>query len=461
MIKPPELFLTQSLRESPWGIPTARILAAALNAVDPAAVINRVITREKDILQIANKTYNLGDYKQIHLLAIGKAAYPMAISTADLLSERLSAGIILTKPGEHHLPERYQNVIKILYGGHPVPNQGSLDAAAEITSQFSDLTPEELVIVLISGGGSALFTSPVPEISFSDLQQTNQVLLDSGANIQEINTIRKHLSLVKGGQLARNLSPAKVVTCILSDVIGNPMGMIASGPTLPDRSTYQDALSVIQTYQLEKALPPAVIKHLKNGRSGKFPETPKPADPIFRNQASLILASNQDAVQGAAEQAKQEGFHVQILPDPLIGEARLAGIQLAKMLKHIANDRNSLPRPICLIAGGETTVTISSENKPGQGGRNLELALSAVRELEGAENAVLITLATDGEDGVTDAAGAVVTEETIQRANHLELNPDDFLDNHDAYPFFDALGDLLLTGVTQTNVNDLCILFIH
>lgn len=457
MIKPAEAFLTRTLREKPWGIKTTRILAASLAAVDPAAAFDRALQRDENILHVAGQEINLDDFRNVYILAIGKAGIPMAIAAADLVSDHLSGGAVLSKSFRSDIPDRYQEKIRFYQGGHPIPNQDNLNSTEEILSIFSSLTAEDLVIVLISGGGSALFTAPSPGITLTDIQQANQIFLDYGLNIQEINTIRKHISQVKGGQLAGSLYPAKIITLILSDVIGDPIDMIASGPTVPDPSTFQDAQLVIRKYQLEQLLPSSVIKHLKAGADGKVPETPKPGDPFFQDQTTLVIAGIQDAIKGGLEQAQMEGFRCQTLPEPLAGEARLVGEGLADTL--CQTSVSSSERPNCLIAGGETTVTLTDTTKPGKGGRNLELALSTVRQLADHKDLALITFATDGEDGVTDAAGAIVTGETFTRAMELGLNPDEFLANHDSYSFFQALDDLLLPGVTGTNVNDLCFLF--
>jgi hydroxypyruvate reductase len=318
---------------------------------------------------------------------------------------------------------------------------------------------DDLAIVLISGGSSALFTYPVDGISLADLKITNQILLSCGADIREINTIRKHLSRVKGGQLAKFLQPAQVLTCILSDVIGDPIDMIGSGPTAPDPTTYADGLAVIERYQLEGELPPPVIKWLDQGLAGKYPETPKPGDQCFKKVSNLILASNRDALLAGVAQAEKEGFSADILPHVLIGEASSAGRNLAKRMVDLALKGEPFPRPACLIAGGETTVTLTNTQTPGLGGRNLELALSALPLLDGLEDITLITLATDGEDGLTDAAGAVVTGESSRICQQLGQDPQAYLELHDSYTLFKKLDDLLITEPTGTNVNDLCFLF--
>ncbi len=456
MSKSAQAFLTRSLRENPWGLKTARILAASVAAVDPSKAIECAMQRVEQTLIIAGQEVDLSVYNSIYLLALGKAALAMASAVADIIPERLSAGLILTKNIDqaNFSPK---NKFTIFQGGHPIPNQDSLDSTKEIIARLSNLTEQDLVIVLISGGGSALFTAPAPGISLADIQDSNQVFLDHGLDIQEINIIRKHLSLIKGGQLAGILFPAKTITMILSDVIGDPVDIIASGPTVPDNSTFQDALKVIEKYKLEEFLPRPVVTHLKKGLEGNIPETPKPGDPIFKNQLVRVIAGNKDAIEGGLQRAYKEGFNGKALSGFLVGEARVAGQNLAKLLLDTSRQKNSLP--LCLIAGGESTVILTDTKKPGKGGRNLETALSAVRILADQNNIAFITLATDGEDGVTDAAGAVVTGTTLTHAAKLGLDPDEFLKNHDAYTFFEALGDLLLPGVTGTNTNDLCFLF--
>jgi len=457
MTKPAESFLTSTLRENPWGIKIARILAASLSAVDPAAAVDRALQRDGNILSVAGQKIKLDDFKNVYLLSIGKAAIPMAAAAADLVSDRLSWGAVLSKSLDLDIPDVYQGKIRLYQGGHPIPDQNSLKSSEEIFSLFSSQTSNDLIIILISGGGSALFTFPSPGISLKDLQQASQIFLERGLDIQEINIIRKHLSRIKGGQLAGHLYPACTITLILSDVIGDPIDMIASGPTVPDSSTYGDALAVIRKYQLEECLPTTINTHLNAGAAGKIPETPKTGDSVFQGQTSLVIAGIHDAMNGALMQAKKEGYISQISPDRLEGEAKLAGERLAKILcQSIASESQGAN---CLITGGETTVTLTGSTKPGRGGRNLELALSAVRQMAGHKGLALITLATDGEDGVTDAAGAVVTGETLARAEELRLNPDDFLARHDSYTFFKALDDLLVPGATGTNVNDLCFLF--
>lgn len=461
MIPTAETFLVESIQNHPQGRKTARILAASLAAVNPRNLIRDCFTRDGTTLHLQHHRVDLAEYQRVFLLGIGKAAREMSLSCADLLGNHLTYGFILTKAGEQPISGPLSHQIKELTGGHPLPSPAGMDSAKTILNALSDLNPDDLVIVLISGGGSALFSLPQPNLTLQDLISTNQVLIGCGADITQINTVRKHLSVVKGGRLAQALFPARMITLILSDVPGNHLESIASGPTLPDPSTYEDALDILEQYNLDKKLPPAVVHYLQNGSRGKHPETPKPGNPTFGDSIHLLIGSNRNALQGGIRQASGEGFHSQLHNQLLKGEARTKGEEMAQLLRGMAQTGIPLERPACLIAGGETTVTLSDTPHPGKGGRNLELALSAVKSLAGLENCALITLASDGQDGITDAAGAVVRGNSLSRARQAGLDPDQHLQAHNAYPFFDTLGDLLRTGPTGTNVNDLCFLFTY
>jgi hydroxypyruvate reductase len=281
-------------------------------------------------------------------------------------------------------------------------------------------------------------------------------LLASGAAIQEINTLRKHLETLKGGGLARQARPARIVTLVLSDVVGDPLDVIASGATVPDPSTYRQAWHILERYDLLERVPSAVVTHLQQGLEGLVPETPKPGDPLFASVQNVIVGSNRLAAEAAVAQARQEGFNTLLLTTSLQGEARHVGRVLAGIGRELVASGQPAPRPACIVAGGETTVTLCGN---GKGGRNQELALAAVLDLAGLESVLLVSLATDGGDGPTDAAGAVVTGATLDQAYEKGLDPSAYLKNNDAYHFFQALGDLIKTGPTMTNVNDLTIVF--
>ncbi len=357
------------------------------------------------------------------------------------------------------MPSRCQ----ILEAGHPVPDERGLQATRRIKEILTTAGEEDLVICLISGGGSALMTSPAEDLTLNDLKALTSVLLACGATINQINALRKHLDTVKGGELARLTAPATLVTLILSDVVGDPLDVIASGPSVPDTSTFEEAFQVLERYEILEKIPEPVLRHLSRGRSGKLAETPKPGDPIFERVSNTVIGSNRRAALAALKKAQEEGFHTLLLTTFLQGEARQAGRILASIAREINTSGQPTPRPACIVVGGETTVSLfRAPNEPDErrlGGRNQELALAAVKDLSLVDGIVLVTLATDGGDGPTDAAGAVVTGETAEKARQAGLDPDEFLLRNDSYHFFEALDDLLKPGPTQTNVNDLAFIF--
>jgi hydroxypyruvate reductase len=454
-----EDFLTTSLRRCSWGKEVTKILAASLAAVDPESLISNKIKLTGNSLQIANKIINLEEVQHTVVVSIGKAAIPMALAAEKILHKHLHKTIILTKYGYVIESDTISDRLMLLYGSHPVPDQRSIQSTSKIITELHNLKAKDLVILLLSGGGSALFAKPAAGISLQDLQQTNQVLLSSGVSIQEHNTIRKHISEVKGGQLAKLIYPARLFTLALSDVPNGRIDMIASGVSVPDPTTFNQALEIINGHDIRADLPRSVMNYLELGRLGKKPETPKPGDQIFERTHHLILAGNDTALKGAVDQAKKQKMQTEIWPAPLAGEAKLVGVsEVTKMLTRIkgisAQDKCSL-----IITGGETIVKLPQLPIPGQGGRNLEVALGSLELLKGIDDICLITMATDGEDGPTDAAGAVVTGRSYQRAIEAGLDFVDFLARHDSYHFFKELGDLIIIGPTQTNVNDLLFLF--
>jgi glycerate 2-kinase len=344
----------------------------------------------------------------------------------------------------------------LLQARHPIPDQRGIHGTERILELLKETDKDDLVICVLSGGGSALLTAPAPGIKLTELQNLTSALLARGATINEINSIRKHVDLVKGGGLVRNAPQATMITLMLSDVVGDPLDVIASGPTVPDTSTYSQAYAVLEQFDLLNTVPASITNHLKKGMRGELLETPKNDDPVFKNVHNVLIGSNQQAAKAAVDQAIVEGYHASLLTTFLQGEARHAGRVLAAIARQVNASGDPLSRPTCLVCGGETTVTLAGN---GVGGRNQELALGAVMEMSGLPNVALVTLATDGGDGPTDAAGAVVTGDTVERASVIGMNPQQYLAHNDSYHFFDALGDLLRTGPTQTNVNDLAFIF--
>jgi glycerate 2-kinase len=429
------------------------ILSAALDAVDPIAAVKHHMSLAGHELRLGERTYDLNKYRHIYVIGGGKAGGSMARAAEEVLGERLTAGTINTKYG--YMADT--KIVRINEAGHPIPDAAGMDGARRMVDLAGTASEGDLVICLISGGGSALMTLPVEGVTLEDMEALTSSLLRCGATINEINTIRKHLSQIKGGNLSRAAYPADVVSLILSDVVGNPLDVIASGPTVPDSSTFADAYEIVERYDLVDELPTSIVDHLRQGRDGIIPETPKDGDPLFVNTYNLIVGSNEIAAQAAIERAKGAGFHTLLLSTYVEGEAREVAHVFCAIAREILHSGHPVPRPACVVAGGETTVTIRGE---GKGGRNQELALSAAIQLDGLDQAMIVALATDGTDGPTDAAGAVADGWTLRRARGKKLLARDYLANNDSYRFFEQLDDLLLTGPTNTNVNDLTFVFV-
>jgi hydroxypyruvate reductase len=398
-------------------------------------------------------SYDLQPSARVYVVGAGKAGAPMAQAVEEILGERVTAGQLNVKYG-YTLPTR---IVKLVEAGHPIPDEAGVHGAQRIAALLGDTRPEDLVLCLISGGGSALMTSPAEGLTLGDMRTLTNLLLRRGATINEMNTIRKHLERLKGGGLARLAYPARVASLILSDVVGNPLDTIASGPTVADQSTFAEAYRLLERYGLLVDAPPAVVAHLRRGVEGAIPETPKPGDPTLARTRNVIIASNDLAVRAAQRAAEELGFHTLVLSTYVEGEAREVGKVLAAIAREIVASGRPIPRPACVIASGETTVTVKGQ---GKGGRNQEMALMAAMRLSGLEDVAIVCLATDGSDGPTDASGALADGNTLYRAANLGLDPREHLERNDSYPFFAALQDLLLTGPTNTNVNDLALILV-
>ena len=446
----PEQLMTHSLRHHAHGQALTQIMAAALHAVDPANAVWRALRRDGAAIVVGERRYE--QIKRVIVVGAGKAGAPMTNAVVDVLGERVDTGLVIVKHGHGGTIGDRVGSIALLEGGHPVPDQRGMAAAHQLAALLDNLDADDLVLVLVSGGGSALLTLPVPPLTLHDLQALTDALLRCGATIGEINTLRKHCTALGGGQLARRAAPAQVASLIVSDVVGSPLDVIASGPTTPDPSTFAGAWAIVERYELTTVLPAAIIARLQHGMAGVVVETPKPDDGLWERVQNHVIASNVVAAEAAVAAARERGFNAMLLTTFLEGEARDVGRVLAAMARELVHRDGPLPRPALIVAGGETTVTLRGD---GMGGRNQEAALGAVEGLSGLPNAVLVALATDGGDGPTDAAGAVVTGDTLDRARALGLNPVMFLRRNDAYDFFAALDDLLRPGPTLTNVNDL------
>ncbi len=424
------------------------IFLAGVAAVEPRGAVKAHLRRNEQRLEIGETSIDLPDNGRVFIIGAGKAAGPMAAAVEELLGERIAGGIAVTKYG-HGVELKHTTLLE---AGHPVPDQNGLDASFKIMGMLELAGHQDLVICLISGGGSALLPCPAEDLSLGDKMTVTQQLLDCGATIGEINTVRKHLSKLKGGGLARLAAPARLVTLILSDVVGDPLDVIASGPTVADPSTYGQALEILNRYGLTDEVPEKVRHYLEQGDAGLLDETPKPGEPLFSQNLNLLVGTNRLAVEAAAAKASDLGYHPLILSTTMTGETRHIAAAHAAMAREIIESGHPLPAPACLLSGGETTVTIKGK---GKGGRNQEFALAAALEIDGLANVTILSGGTDGNDGPTDAAGAVVDGSTCSWASQKGLDPRHHLEHNDAYPFFQSLGDLIITGPTNTNVMDL------
>ena len=446
------------------------IFYSSLKAVDPFDSVKGYADKIRSV-------YGSGNFSKLIVIAFGKAACPMAKAIEDSLGEIIDSGIVITKYGHTKVQQRgiaaanYENknipfkncrsnallrCCAIFEAGHPFPDENGVKGTDEIINLLKDTDEHTLVVCLISGGGSALFVSPYEGITLNEKQVITQLLLNAGADINELNTVRKHLSKVKGGRLTEIAYPSKIISLILSDVIGDKLDAIASGPTSPDTTTYADALKVLEKYGLIGKAPKNIIDVLRKGMKSLIPETPKEGDKIFNNVENIIIGSNRIALDAAKKKAEELGFNTEIISSDLAGEAREAGKWLAIQAKdsRVLRGKDS----ICLISGGETTVTVAGV---GLGGRNMELALAFAMEIEGVDGLTLLSAGTDGTDGPTDAAGAIVDAETVKKAKATGLDPLKYLANNDSYNFFKKIDDLFVTGPTGTNVMDIQIVVIE
>jgi hydroxypyruvate reductase len=434
------------------------IFSKALSAVDPSRILKDGIRIEKDYLRIrieeeSERIFDFNAFNRIFLVGTGKASNSMAQAIEEIFGDRITRGLITTKYG-HRLPLKKTEIIE---SGHPIPDQNSYDGARKIESLLKESGLNDLVIFLLSGGGSALLTLPADEIDLKEKQEMTQLLLDCGAEIKEINTIRKHISQIKGGWLAKWAYPSTVIGFILSDVVGDQLDVIGSGPTIPDSSTFEEAWQILEKYDLLNEISSSIQKHLRLGKGGKVEETPKPGDVVFKKVYNVLIGSNILALRAAEKEASSLGFNTFILSSSIVGETREAARFHTAIAKEVISSGNPIQRPACILSGGETTVTKEGN---GLGGRNQEFALAGALEISGIERVVLLSGGTDGTDGPTDAAGAVADHTTVRKAESMGLDPKAYLKNNDAYPFFRSLGDLLITGPTHTNVMDVRIMLI-
>ncbi len=430
------------------------ILESALRAVDPIEVVLNALSLEGDVLSYEGGSVDLSKTKKIIVVGGGKAGGLMAKAVEGLLGKQITSGHINVLKGTEGSK---LGRITLRGASHPIPDHEGVKGVDRMLDLTNGLTKRDLVITLISGGGSALMPYPAQGISLEDMRELTSLLLMAGATINELNSVRKHISGFKGGQFARHVYPAMMINLLLSDVIGDHIDTIASGPTSPDESTFMDARDVVTKYGLIDDIPESVLSRLNDGMNGMCPETPKLGDPIFENVSNLVIANNYMAARAASKVAEGLGYNSMILSTHIEGEARQVGGMFAGVAREEQSRGLPLPRPAAIIIGGETTVTVNGE---GKGGRNQEVALGAIRKMSGLRG-IIATLGTDGIDGPTDAAGAMVDGESLTRALGMGLNPDKFLEGNDSYSFFESMNDLIMTGPTETNVNDISVILVR
>ena len=428
----------------------AAILGAGLRAADPGQAVRKSLRVGPRGLSVSSESLRIGG--RVVLLAVGKAARPMAAAAAEVLGSRLESGLVVTNTGGPG-----PGPLRVLAAGHPLPDARGLRAAAEVERLLQGLGEGDLLLLLLSGGASALLPAPAEGLSLRDKARTTALLLRAGATIHELNVVRKHLSRFKGGGLARLAAPAQVRALVLSDVVGDDLSTIASGPVSPDPSRFEDAIAVLEHRGVLGRVPAAVTERLRVGARGRIAETPKPGERLFRRVKAQVVGSNRLSLDAAAREARRQGLRPLVLTSRLEGEAREVARALVAILREcVASGRPASP-PVCLLAGGETTVTVRGR---GQGGRNQEMAVAAAPPLAAFPvDALFASVATDGIDGESDAAGGVVDRRTVEKALALGLAPPaDFLARSDSRNFLGPAGDLILTGPTGTNVMDLTVL---
>ena len=434
----------------------ARLWTAALRAADPEAAVRNFVKRRGHALRVGNHRFDLSGTRAVWVLGAGKAAAPMARALEQILDKYLSGGIVVTKYG-HGLPLKK---IEIIESGHPLPDENGVAGALRMVSLIkSRIQPGDLVLCPFSGGGSALLVAPAEGISLEDKLACTELLLNAGATIHEFNAIRKHLSNLKGGGLARLLAEMTTISLIVSDVVGDALDTIASGPMVPDTSTFGDCLESIYRLKIADEVPSSIMNRLEAGVAGRIPETPKPGDPIFRNTANFIIAGNAQACSAAAREAGRLGYKVLVLTTRLEGDTAEAAHFHMSIAEEIIFRGKPLRHPACLISGGETTVKVTGS---GTGGRNQEFSLNCARQLAHLPApCVVASVGTDGTDGPTDAAGAIADNTTVARSLKFGARfMQESAENNDSYNFFRRLGDLIITGPTHTNVMDLHLILI-
>jgi len=427
-----------------------KALEVSIETVDPKRIVESKVKIKGETLTIDGFKLSLRRFKRVTVVGAGKASGAMAEALERVLSDRITRGLVNVLEGTK--PNFHADKIELQEASHPVPSGKNTEATEHMLELLASLSEDDLVFCLISGGGSAMMSSPAAGISLADKQEITRSLLKCGATIREINTVRKHLSKVKGGWLAKKAYPSTLVSLIVSDVVGDPVDAIASGPTAPDPTTYVNAIKVLKKYDLWAGSPNSVRERLVKGYRSVIPDTPKSDDESFKKVFNIVLGNNSLACYAAQHTLEEFGLKTLYLTSLLEGEAREAALVLASIIREIDASGRPVRRPAALIAGGETTVTVKGS---GKGGRNQEMVLSLLGKIAGMPGVAAASIGTDGVDGPTDAAGAIVDSDSLSRAIAIKLNPTEFLLNNDSYGFFSKTNDLIFTGPTGTNVNDL------
>ena len=429
-----------------------RMITRSLAAVHAGTAVRRAVRRDGEILTVGSSRYDLRRYDRVAVVGAGKAAAQMAREMERLLGRRLHRGLVIVKHG-HAIPTKR---IVVEEAGHPVPDRAGLVATRRLRDLASSLSGRDLLIVLLSGGASSLLPAPVPGLTLADKQRVTRQLLRCGAGIAEINTVRKHLSMLKGGRLAES-TKATVITLILSDVLGDDLSAIASGPTAPDPTTYGDAIAALHRCRIWSATPRSVRRQLRAGARGRFGETPKPGSGIFKRVQNIIVGNNQSALSALTSVARQAGFRTILHSARVTGEARVEGAKFGALARGLFGRGARASKPCCLVAGGETTVTVRGA---GAGGRAQEFAVGAATAIAGLPDVWVAAIGSDGTDGPTDVAGALVSGGTRARAHRLGVDLDNALRRNDTFAALKRLRCHIKTGPTGTNVNDLYLLFV-
>ncbi len=428
------------------------IFLAGIKGVLPGKLIGDLFSVKGSLMKIGYQSFDLEKIGNVYVLGAGKASAAMGHYVENILGTRVAGGHIITKYGYFCKLKH----IEVTEAGHPLPDHNSFTATERVLQIADKATDNDLVICLFSGGGSSLLADYPENSSPEDMIRLNELLVKCGADITEMNTVRKHLSKVKGGQMAKRIWPAASVTILLSDVAGDPADIIASGPTVPDNSTFQDAIRVIGKYNMTGEIPAVLVNYLNEGAEGNRPETPKSGDPVFTNSRTLLAGNNKMALQAAKAEAENLGFKTFILTAELFGDPEGACSWFREMIYKYKND-NALQKPVCLLFGGEITVKVTGN---GQGGRNQHLALTAALKLGNIPGITFLSAGTDGNDGNTNMAGAVVDSETVHDALSMNIDPEKYLMNYDSFHFFKSAGGHVFTGPTMTNVMDLVVIII-